>query len=81
MIKEENYKIGKEIAKVCDYVFLVGINRTKPIYEGLKDAGYDMDKVYQFVNLKAATDELAKINRPNDILLFENDLPDNYSEE
>lgn len=40
-----------------------------------------MDKVYQLVNLKAATDELAKINRPNDILLFENDLPDNYSEE
>lgn len=79
--KEENYKIGKEIAKVCDYVFLVGINRTKPIYEGLKDAGYDMDKVYQLVNLKAATDELAKINRPNDILLFENDLPDSYSEE
>ena len=36
---DENKKFGKEISKVCDYVFLVGKNRTKPIYEGLIEEG------------------------------------------
>ncbi|WP_138159552.1 UDP-N-acetylmuramoyl-tripeptide--D-alanyl-D-alanine ligase [Peptoniphilus catoniae] len=81
MEEEENYKIGKEIAKTCDKVLLVGSHRTEPIYKGLKDAGYNMDNVYQLKNLKEATELLGQLNRPGDVVLFENDLPDSYSED
>ncbi len=81
MEEDENYKVGAEIAKSADYVLLVGKRRTMPIYKGLEDADYNMENVYQLKNLKEATQLLAKMNKAGDVILFENDLPDSYSED
>ncbi|MBP2025892.1 UDP-N-acetylmuramoyl-tripeptide--D-alanyl-D-alanine ligase [Peptoniphilus stercorisuis] len=81
MEEDENYKIGKEIAKVCDYVILVGKKRTEPIMKGLKDASYNIDNTFVVNSLNEATEVLGSITRSGDVVLFENDLPDTYSEE
>lgn len=77
--EELNFEFGQEAAKACDYIVLVGKNQTVPIYNGIKDAGYNMDNVYVADNLN---DALAKVQAyqtsKKKIVLLENDLPDNY---
>ncbi|EFI41516.1 UDP-N-acetylmuramoyl-tripeptide--D-alanyl-D-alanine ligase [Peptoniphilus sp. oral taxon 386] len=81
MEEEENYKIGFEIAKTCDFVILVGKKRTAPIYRGLEDAKYNLENVFRVNSLNEATQVLGHLSAPKDVVLFENDLPDNYSEQ
>lgn len=78
--EEANREFGVRMSTVCDYVILVGKNRTKPIYKGLKESGYNKNNIIVVQNLDEATGELQKIVKPKDIVLFENDLPDNYEE-
>ena len=77
--EELNFEFGQEAAKACDYIVLVGKAQTVPIYNGIKDAGYDMDRVYVADTLNEA---LTKVNSyqtdKKKIVLLENDLPDNY---
>ncbi|MBR5681942.1 MAG: UDP-N-acetylmuramoyl-tripeptide--D-alanyl-D-alanine ligase [Ruminococcus sp.] len=77
--KELNFEFGQEAAKACDHIVLVGKNQTVPIYNGIKDAGYDMDNVFVADSLNEA---LAHVNAyqtdRKKIVLLENDLPDNY---
>lgn len=79
--EEENYKIGKEIAKVCDFAILVGKKRTEPIKKGMLDAGYDKERIIVTSSLNDATAALSHLTKSGDIVLFENDLPDTYNEE
>lgn len=75
--KEEHYKIGKEIAKHVDIVFLVGKKRTKDIYKGLKDSNFN-GEVYIVDSLDEVTEKFKTLLKSGDVVLFENDLPDNY---
>lgn len=77
---EANKEFGKNIAKVCDFAILVGENRTKPIREGIEEQGFDSNSLFVVSKLDYATQVLQKIVRPKDVVLFENDLPDNYNE-
>lgn len=78
--EEANRELGTNIGKVCDYVILIGEKRTYPIYEGLMEVGYNKDNIFIVNNLEEATAVIQKIGRPKDVILFENDLPDNYNE-
>ncbi len=78
--EEANKEFGVNIGKVCDYVILVGKKRTIPIYEGLIEVGYNEENIFVVNNLDEATAKIQRIARPKDIILFENDLPDNYNE-
>ncbi len=78
--KEENYKFGQLMAKTADIVYLIGEKRSRPLYDGLKDSEFFMDNVYVFNTLDEATAKLGETLKFGDIVLFENDLPDNYSE-
>lgn len=78
--EEANRQFGRYIADVCDYVILVGKNRTKPIYEGIFEKDINKDNVFVVSSLNEATSVLQKIIRPKDVVLFENDLPDTYNE-
>ncbi len=77
---EENKRFGSEAAKVCDLVILVGPTRTVPIKAGLKDDNYPEQQILVVANLKEAQQHLEKRLKPGDVVLFENDLPDNYDE-
>ncbi len=77
--EELNKEFGTEAAAVCDYIILVGKTQTEPIYAGISDAGFNMDKVFVTDSL---SDALSKIQScktdKKKIVLLENDLPDNY---
>jgi UDP-N-acetylmuramoyl-tripeptide--D-alanyl-D-alanine ligase len=73
-------EFGRLAAQVCDVVILIGPKRTKAIAEGLVEAGVTSDRLIVTANLAEATDRLREILRPGDAVLFENDLPDNYTD-
>ncbi len=77
---DENRQFGSEAAKVCDLVILVGPARTAPILDGLKTANYPEQQIYIAKDLTEAQQQLEKRLKPGDVVLFENDLPDNYNE-
>jgi len=81
---EEEYKLNKEfgaqMAGVVDFAILVGIKRSKPIVEGLKSKKFNDMNIYVVNNLEEATKQLGKLTQAGDVILFENDLPDNYNE-
>lgn len=77
---EENKKLGKTIAECCDYAILVGQKRSKAILEGLKECNFQEENIRIAANLDEATAMLGQIVRAGDVVLFENDLPDNYNE-
>lgn len=79
--EKENYNFGANIAKVCDICILVGENQTKPIHWGLKESGFDENNIITVNSLDDAKAELNKILKSGDTVLFENDLPDSYSEQ
>lgn len=78
--EEENYKFGALMAKVCDFVVLVGPKQTAPILKGLTDNGFDSANIFITSDLTEGANKAFSLqsNNSNKIVLFENDLPDNY---
>ncbi|MDE7226111.1 MAG: UDP-N-acetylmuramoyl-tripeptide--D-alanyl-D-alanine ligase [Ruminococcus sp.] len=77
--EELNYQFGQDAAKSCDYIVLVGKNQTVPIFNGIKDSGYNMEQVYVADNLIDALSKVRSYNTDKKkVVLLENDLPDNY---
>jgi UDP-N-acetylmuramoyl-tripeptide--D-alanyl-D-alanine ligase len=77
---ELNRQFGVKAAKVCDYVVLVGENRTKSISEGLIIASFPKERAKAVETLEQAFEEIGKIDAGGrqKVVLLENDLPDNY---
>ena len=78
---EMNQQFGKLMADCCDEVILVGHRRSQSIIAGLRETGFDERRVHVAANLAQAAEMLQPMAMPGDTILFENDLPDNYSEE
>ena len=78
---EENRRLGEQAADVCDLIILVGPTRTRPILDGLKAAEYPSQQIIVALNLEEVKQHLATQVKAGDVVLFENDLPDNYNEE
>ena len=78
---DENQKWGNFIGtKNLDLVVLVGPERTKPIHEGLKQQGFDGERVRVVRSLFEANEVIKEFARQGDTILYENDLPDTYNE-
>ncbi len=75
-----NHEFGLMMAHCVDVAILVGKKHTSPIAKGLKEAGFPKENLYVVSSLEEATAILRQIGHPGDVALFENDLPDNYSE-
>lgn len=76
--KEINRDLGKKAAECADYVILVGAEQTVPILQGLQDMRFPKPNTYIAKNLEEALREMNRITSSNTVILFENDLPDNY---
>ena len=75
-----NREFGSAMSKCCDIAVLIGRKRSGAIADGLKEAGFPESSIYVASGLDEATEQLKTIARPGDTVLFENDLPDQYSE-
>ena len=81
--KEEyikNKEFGVQIADCADEVILVGKEKTKPIYEGLKEKNFKEDKIHIINDVLIAFDLIQKIKENETYILLENDLPDIFNE-
>ncbi len=79
--EELNHVFGEQIASVANKVILIGEKRTKPIYEGLINKGYNKEDIYISNDVREAYTILNKLKDKKDLYaLFENDLPDAYTE-
>jgi UDP-N-acetylmuramoyl-tripeptide--D-alanyl-D-alanine ligase len=79
--EELNMEFGKQIADVADYVILIGEKRTKPIYNGLIERKFREDNIKVLNDVRDAYTLLNTLKDNRDLYaLFENDLPDTYTE-
>ncbi|HSF33874.1 MAG TPA: UDP-N-acetylmuramoyl-tripeptide--D-alanyl-D-alanine ligase [Candidatus Tectomicrobia bacterium] len=74
-----NEELGAKAAEVCDYVVLVGVERTKHLVAGLQRKNFPPEKIRVVRDLNGATIVLPTIVGVGDTVLFENDLPDQYT--
>ena len=77
--EEINRQFGANMKDKADEVILVGRQQTKPIEEGLKEAGFDMDHVYVVDKVNEAFAIVYSQADANDTILLENDLPDAFN--
>ncbi|MBQ2834504.1 MAG: UDP-N-acetylmuramoyl-tripeptide--D-alanyl-D-alanine ligase [Clostridia bacterium] len=75
-----NRAFGEQMARSVDIAFLVGRKHTQPIVDGLLAAGFPQENIHVVGSLEESTKELHAMMRAGDVVLYENDLPDNYSE-
>ena len=77
---ELNREFGRNAAKVCDYVVLVGQKQAVPIKAGLLDEDYDESRIFVADTIEEALSHVYAIDSEGrkKIVLLENDLPDNY---
>ena len=78
--EEMNRLFGSYAAACCDKAILIGRKRSQAIAQGLKEGGFRTENILIAANLDEATDMLRRFVKTGDTVLFENDLPDNYTE-
>ena len=71
-------KIGEQLAAVADQVILIRNSVTPYIAAGLKDKGFADSSIIWFATAPEAHAALGQILRSGDVVLFQNDWPDNY---
>ena len=77
---DENKEVGIYAADKCDYAVLVGKEQTRPIQDGLLEAGFPKSKMIVVDTLQEAFQMVSAIpDEKQKIVLIENDLPDNYA--
>ncbi len=77
---EANRRLGQEAAKQSDIIILVGQKRSVPIAEGVRAQGFSEENLYVVSSFKEAVGLFSPMLDSNTVILFENDLPDNYLE-
>lgn len=76
--EEYNKNLGKQAAKSCDFIILVGEKQAKPILDGILEEEYNKEDLYVAKDITEAINKMNEIMDSNTVVLFENDLPDNY---
>ncbi len=75
-----NRRFGEQMARSVDVAFLVGRKHTQPIVDGLMSQGFPQEHIHVVSSLEESTKLLHAMMKAGDVVLYENDLPDNYSE-
>jgi len=78
MSEELHEKIGVRLGKVADIVFLIENSTTDAIKRGLEEAGFNTEHLYVYKNKQDAYKKLGQMSLSGDVVLFQNDWPENY---
>ena len=80
-IKENlaNFEFGKVLAKHADKVIIIGTHNAEMLIGGLLEEGFKKENITFAKTLKKGNEELNLIMKEGDVVLFANDLPDNYN--
>ncbi len=74
-----NYEFGKTLANHADKVIVVGKHNAEMIIKGLIEGGMDRENIKFAKSLNKGNIMLNEMLEEGDVVLFENDLPDNYN--
>lgn len=74
-----NLEFGKTLSKHADIVIVIGTHNAEMIINGLIDGGMDRENIKFAKTLNKGNAILNEIVEKGDVVMFENDLPDNYS--
>ncbi len=74
-----NFEMGKELAKHVDLVIIIGKHNAVMLINGLVEGGMDRENIKFAKSLNKGNMLLNAIMKEGDVVLFENDLPDNYN--
>ena len=74
-----NFEMGKTLAKHADIVMIVGRHNAETLINGLIEGGFNRENIRFAKSLKKGNEDLNAILTEGDVVLFENDLPDNYN--
>ncbi|MBE6740100.1 MAG: UDP-N-acetylmuramoyl-tripeptide--D-alanyl-D-alanine ligase [Ruminococcaceae bacterium] len=75
---KHNFRLGEVAGECADYIILVGVERSKPIREGILKSGFNEENLFVAENFGAAYNIYLELADSNTAVLIENDLPDNY---
>lgn len=75
---EVHQRIGKRLNDVVDLVILIKNSVTPHIEEGLIKNGFNKESILWFDSMMEAQNNLGKYLKTGDVVLFQNDWPDNY---
>lgn len=70
--------LGQELAQVADLVILIKNSATVHLHNGLLAAAFPREHIREFMNAREAHRALPSILQSGDVVLFQNDWPDNY---
>jgi len=76
--KEVHLEIGKNLATAADLVILIKNSVTNYIIEGLLENGFKKENIIIFNSPLELQEKIKEILKPNDVVVFQNDWPDNY---
>ena len=79
LMEQENRKLGTEAARQASDVILVGERQTRPLRQGLLEAGFAEDRLLTMDSLTEAIAWYESHLAAGDAVLFLNDLPENWS--
>ena len=74
----ENVEYGKRIADVCDIAILVGKTQSENLKKGLVERNFKEENIIVKDTLFEVTELFKTLLQSGDVVLLENDLPDNY---
>ena len=73
-----NFALGQQIANCADYAIIVNATNREAIKGGIEESGMPAGNYFLADSLNHAHAHLATILRAGDVVLYENDLPDNF---
>lgn len=76
-----NYHFGEAMARSADDIILVGEKRAIPMKSAIEKSGFDCERLYVVNTFKEAAARLSSMCGKDTVVLFENDLPDNYEKQ
>ena len=74
---EKNFVLGKQIGRIADRVLIMNETNRKNLSNGAKNGGLSSDKIFYAKTREEQQKILKSIIQKGDVILFENDFPDN----